>query len=157
MISYFTDPAWLAVLLATLALIPQLVKGGRWLWQRWQMRHFPKDTQPQKDRVAYGLLLQKYEGYLTMLENLIVLRSQVERGPDPFTPEMRERLVSLRDDIYASLEKRGKVENEMGDLQKLDILEGRMVGIADLRRRREELEERQAEIENHPLFIRRDS
>lgn len=120
------------------------------------MRHMPRNTQPQKDRATYELLLQKYEGYLIFLENLIVLRSQIESGPDPFTPELREKLVGVRDDVYHSLEKRGDVEEDMGDLQLLDALESRMVGIADLRRRREELEERQAEIENHPLFINRD-
>jgi hypothetical protein len=45
----------------------------------------------------------------------------------------------------------------MGDLQKLDHLESRNVGIEDLRKRREALEKLQGEIENHPLFIKRDT
>jgi hypothetical protein len=101
--------------------------------------------------------LQKYDAYLTLLENLIVLRSQVERGSDPWTLALEERFVRERDHIYNSLEKRSGVEKEMGTFQKLDILERRMVGIADLRRRREELKGRQDEIESHPLFIKRSS
>ena len=44
----------------------------------------------------------------------------------------------------------------MGVFQLMDILEGRMVGAKELRMKRTALEERQAEIEDHPLFIRRD-
>jgi hypothetical protein len=102
------------------------------------------------------LLLQKYESYLDLLANLIILRAQHEAGPDEWTPELEQKFVETRDGIYHDLENRSKREKEMGDFQLLDILEGRMVGIADLRNKRAELQARQAEIESHPLFIRRD-
>ena len=153
--AFLYEPEWWAVIIAVLALLPQLRNGGRWLWRRWSTRNLPRNTQVHQDRENYGLLLEKYDSYLTLLENLIVLRAQVEAGSDPWTPELEEEFVRVRDGIYQSLEKRSEVEKDMGDLQKLDILEGRMVGITDLRKRREELEERQAEIEAHPLFVRR--
>jgi hypothetical protein len=159
-LDFLTDPVWLgvaawsAVMLATLALIPQAVKLGRWLHKRRQQRFIPQ-TQSKKDRANYGLLLQKYEGYLDILSDLIVLRSQLERGPDEFTLELELEFVRTRDDVYHSLEKRSKREKEMGVSQLLEVLEERMVGTADLRNKRDELQVRQAEIENHPLFIKR--
>ena len=64
--------------------------------------------------------------------------------------------MQTRDRIYNSLEERSKKESSMGVFQLLDILEGRMVGIAEERRKRKNLHDRQAEIENHRLFIKRD-
>ncbi len=65
---------------------------------------------------------------------------------------MRQRLVETRDGVFHSLQEHGAREDDMGVLQKLDILEERMVGIAEQRRKRDDLEARQAEIEDHPLF-----
>ena len=110
-----------------------------------------------KDRENYALLLDKYEGYLTVLRELLILRSQTTYGKPSENPDIRERLIEVRDRLYHSIEKQGETEDEMGDLQKLDILESRNVGIDDLRKRRQELEELQAEIESHPLFIKRGS
>lgn len=121
-------------------MAPQAIKLGSWLWGRWRTRHLPRNTQTQKDRKNYNLILEKYEGYLALLEDLIVLRSQVEAGPDSWTPELEREFTRVRDRIYCSLEKRSDAEKEMGDFQLLDILEGRMVGVTDLRNRREELE-----------------
>lgn len=160
---FLTDPAWvavaacLAVILAAVASIPLVVQLGRWLGQRRQTRHLPKNTQVHKDRANYGRLLQKYEGYLTILENLIVVRSQVKRGSGPWTPELEQHFLQTRDHIFHELEKRGKREGQMGVFQLLDVLEERMVGIAEERRKRADLQARQAEIENHPLFIKRRS
>jgi hypothetical protein len=91
-----------------------------------------------------------------LLSDLIVIRAQVEAGPSEYTSEMECEFVRTRDGIYRSLETRGKHEKEMGVFQLMDILEGRMVGAKELRKRRTALEERQAEIEDHPRFIRRD-
>ncbi len=151
---FLIDPAWLAVFLATVALIPSVVNVARRLRTRWQNRHIPRNTQVHKDRENYALLLEKYEGYLLLLENLIVIRSQVEVGPDPWPPELEQQFVQTRDAVYDSLEKRGKKEKDMGEFQLMDVLESRMVGIAEERRKRAELEARQAEIEDHPLFIK---
>src|SRR5947209_19795793 len=112
MLNDFTDPGWLAVLLATLALIPQLIKAGQWLWKRYQTRYIPRNTQAHKDRANYGLLLQKYESYLDLLENLIIIRAQHEAGPDEWNPELEQQFVETRDGIYHSLEKRSNVEEE---------------------------------------------
>ena len=156
-LDFLTDPIWLgvaawsAVILATL---PQAVKLCRWLHKRRQQRFIPR-TQSKKGRANYGLLLQKYESYLDLLSDLITIRSQIERGPDEFTPELEVEFVRTRDDVYHSLEKRSKREKEMGVFQLLEVLEERMVGTADLRNKRAELQTRQAEIENHPLFIKR--
>ncbi len=155
---FLSKPEWLAVILAVLALMRQEIVGlGCWLWRRWQIRYIPTNTQVHKDRDNYSLLLQKYEGYLTILENLIVLRSQVEAGSDPWTPELEQQFVQTSDSIYDSLEKRSDHEEHMGVFQLLNVLEGRMVGIAEERRKRADLQTRQAEIESHPLFIGRSS
>ena len=154
--NFFTNPGWIAVILATIALLPQVVRLGSWLRTRWQTRHIPRNTQAHRDRANYTLLLQKYESYLILLENLIILRSQVEAGSEPWTIELEQQFVQTRDHIYNSLEERSKKESSMGVFQLLDILEGRMVGIAEERRKRENLHDRQAEIENHRLFIERD-
>jgi hypothetical protein len=150
-------PAWAAAIFALLLLIPEIIKAGRWLRWRWETRHLPRNTQAHKDRTNYERLLQKYESYLIILENLIVLRSQIQAGPDPFTPELKEKLVKTRDHVSRELEHRSNVEKDMGIFQLLDVLEGRMVAIADLRRKREDLEKRQGDIEKHPLFIKRGS
>ena len=151
---FLIEPEWLAVILAALALVPQLVTLGRWLHKRQQQGFIPQ-TQSKKDRANYSRLLQQYESYLDLLSDLIVIRSQIERGPDDFTPEMEQKFVRTRDGVYHSLEKRSKREKEMGVFQKLEVLEGRMVGMADLCNKRAELQTRQAEIEDHPLFIKR--
>lgn len=101
--------------------------------------------------------MQKYESYLVILENLIIVRSHVEAGSDPWTPELEQPFIQTRDGIDDSLEKRGKKQADMGVFQLLDVLEGRMVGVAEERRKRAELEARQTEIESHRLFIKRDS
>lgn len=155
---FLTDPfwlaiaAWLAVILATLALTPQVVGLGWWLRKRWQKRG-EIETQSKKDRSNYASLLKQYQDYLDILENLIVLRSQIEAGPDEFTPELKQKLMDTRDRVYDSLEESSDREEDMGIFQKLDILEGRMVGIVEERRKRADLEVRQAEIESHRLFI----
>lgn len=88
---------------------------------------------------------------------MIILKAQHNRGPDEWTPELEQRFVETLDGAYNSLEKLGDREEDMGVFQLLDILEERMVGTAKERRERAELEERQAEIENHALFIKRSS
>src|SRR5215210_4323862 len=133
---YLTEPEWLALIVAIVALIPQIIKLARRMWKRWNDRFMPRNTQVHKDRANYNLLLQKYEGYLVILENLIVLRYQVQRGPDPFTPELKQQFVQTRDGVYDNLEKRSKREKEMGVFQMLEVLEDRMVGMADLRNKR---------------------
>lgn len=103
----------------------------------------------------YDLLLYKYESYLDLLCDLIVLRAQIEVGLTECTPEMEREFIRTRDGIYQSLETRSKQEKQMGVFQLMDILEGRMVGAKELRKKRIALENRQDEIEEHPLFIRR--
>lgn len=61
--------------------------------------------------------------------------------------------METRAGIYRSLEARGDREKDMGVLQKLDVLEERMAGIAEERRKRGDLETRQAEIEAHRLYV----
>lgn len=109
----------------------------------------PPRTQSQEDHDSYALLLQNYESYVELLNDLIILRAQVARGPDEWSPELEERFVETRDGIYQSLEK------PMGLFEKLDILEGRNTGLTDERKKRAELAARQAEIEGHRLFIKR--
>lgn len=150
----FTDPAWLGVNLASLALIPQVVMLGRWLWRRSRAPYVPR-TQVQQDRENYGRLLQDYESNLLLLESLIVIRSQTEAGSVPWTPELEQHFAETRDGVYNNLERRGNEESSMGILQKLDILEGRTVSLGEARQRRAELQARQAEIESHRLFIKR--
>ncbi len=147
--TYLALAAWLAVVMALVAITPQVSGWIRALRGRWQER---TALQSSKDRKNYQRLLDQYRGYLDVLENLIIMRSQAQRGKDGFTPEMRQKLVEMRDDVYNSLEKRGDREEDMGTLQKLDVLEERMVGIAEQRRHRTDLEARQAEIEDHPVF-----
>lgn len=152
---FVTEPEWIAVIIAILALVLQAVIPVRRLRRRWRepIKH---ESQSKKDRHSYDFLLRKYEVYLDLLSDLIVIRAQVEAGPSEYTPEMEREFIRTRDGIYRSLETRGKHEKEMGVFQLMDILEGRMVGAKELRKRRTALEERQAEIEDHPLFIRRD-
>lgn len=119
------------------------------------MRHLPTNTQAHKDRRNYERLLQDYEGNLTLLENLIVIRSQVEASAEPWTSELESKALDIRDKIYRNLEKRSEHEKHMGIFQKMDVLEGRMVGIAEERRKRADLQARQTDIENHRLFIGR--
>ena len=126
----FTDPAWIAVILATLAIIPQVVSLIRWAWRRWRAPYEPK-TQIQADRAAYDSLLRQYDAYLNFLESLVVMRAQHEAGPDEWTPELWAGLVEHRDQIYENLENRGNKEEEMGIFQKLDILEGRTASLGE--------------------------
>jgi hypothetical protein len=70
-------------------------------------------------------------------------------------PELEQAFTDTRARIYNSLEKDGPKEDDMGIFQKLDILEYRTVGLGEQLERRKMLQERQAEIEAHPLFIRR--
>src|SRR4051794_1028990 len=95
--NFLTEPEWLALIVSIVALTPQVVKLGRWLWKRRYQRFMPKNTQVHKDHTNYDLLLQKYEGYLTILQNLIILRSQIEAGSDPWTPELEQQFVQTRD------------------------------------------------------------
>ena len=150
---YLTDPAWIAILVAVIALMPEAVRLAHWLWKRYKTPFKPK-TQSSKDRENYALLLHKYKSYLGLLEDTIILKAQHNRGPDEWTPELEQRFVETLDGIYNSLERLSDREEDMGVFQLLDILEERMVGIVKERRERAELEERQAEIENHPLFIK---
>lgn len=148
--AYSALAAWLAVVLALVAIVPQISRWIQGLRRRWQRRN---ELQSSKDRRNYGLLLKQYRDYLDVLENLIILRSQIEAGSQTSsTPELRQGFENTRDGVYNSLEKRSDREEDMGVLQKLDVLEGRMVGVAEQRRMRDDLEARQAEIESHPLF-----
>ena len=88
---------------------------------------------------------------------MLILRSKIQRGDAANNPEIAQKLVETRDGLYWNLERQGEDESEMGDLQKLDHLESHNVGIEDLRKRREALEKLQCEIENHLLFIKRDT
>ena len=153
---YLIDPAWMAVFVAVVALMPEAVRLARWLRKRHKTPFTPK-TQSGKDRENYALLLHKYKSYLGLLEDMIILKAQHNRGPDEWTPELEQRFVETLDGVYNSLEKFGDREDDMGVFQLLDILEERMVGTAKERRERAELEERQADIENHALFIKRSS
>lgn len=148
---FLTDPGWVAVILV---LATWGWGWGQKLWRKATTPYEPR-TQNKKDRKNYGLLLNKYENYLNLLEDTIVIRAQHKHGPDPYTPELEQTFVETRDRIFSSLEKRAEHEDEMGVFQLLDILEERMVRITDLRKRRDELRARQVEIENHPLFVRR--
>ena len=119
---------------------PPVTALAGWVWKRWR-EPFTPQTQSKKDRRNYYLLLHKYESYLDLLSDLII-RAQVEAGPDDYTPEMKREFVRTRDRIYCSLETRSKREKDMGVFQLLDVLEGRMVGAKDQRKRRTELENR---------------
>lgn len=149
-----SETDWLAVILAVLAA-PPVSAGVRWVWKRWREPFTPK-TQSKKDRRNYDLLLHQYEGYLDLFCDLIVIRARIEAGPSEYTPEMERKFITTRDGIYGSLETRAKHEKGMGIFQKLDILEGRMVGGKQQRDRRTALENRQDAVEEHPWFIRRD-
>lgn len=151
---FLHDPAWLAVLLSALALI-RPVKQARRLNDWWQTRHFPKNLRSHKDRKDYELLLRKYEAYLDLLENLIVTRSQVEEGSREWTPGENDTAIAVRENIYSYLEQHAKKEKDMGVFQLLDVLDRRMVGATEERSKRSQLEARQAEIEKHPLFVKR--
>ncbi len=94
---------------------------------------------------------------MTLLEGIVILKAQLKRGLDAWTPELEQPIVKASYKVYISLHKRSNREEEMGVFQLLDILEDRMVGIAQERRERAELEERQAVTENHPLLIKRPS
>lgn len=153
---FLTDPfslavaAWLAVIIAVIAIFrPEIAGLLHRLRGRWQER---TELQSSKDRKNYDVLLGRYQKYLDILENLIIVRAQLERGSEGFTPEMRQQLQDTRDGVYHDLEKRGEDEKDMGTFQLFEVLEERMVGIADQCRKREDLEARQAEIEDHPLF-----
>ena len=95
------------------------------------------------------------------MEELIVIRAQSERDYENWTHEEKQQVeqqfAQTKSGVYRNLERRGDREEGMGILQKLDILEGRMIGIAEERRKRGDLENRQAEIENHRLFTDRQS
>lgn len=151
---FFTEPEWIAVIIAIVALAPQVVTLVRWALKRWR-EPFTPQTQSKKDRHNYDLLLHKYEGYLDLFSDLIVLRARIEAGPSEYTPEMEQKFIRTRDGIYQSLETRAKHEKGMGVFQLLDILEGRMVDAKEQRKKRTALENRQDAIEEHPLFIRR--
>jgi len=92
---------------------------------------------------------------LVLLEGMVILKAQLNRGLDARTPELEQPFVKASYKVYISLEKRSDREEEMGVFQLLDILEDRMVSISQERRERAELEERQAVTENHPHFIKR--
>lgn len=154
MLEYVTEPEWIAIIISIVALVPSLGSLVRWAWKRWREPFTPK-TQSKRDRRNYDLLLHKYESYLDLMSDLIVVRAQVEAGPEDYTPELEEHFVRARDEVYNSLEKRSKREKDMGVFQLLDILEGRMVGAKEQREKRTALENRQADIEDHPLFIKR--
>lgn len=149
-------PSWLAAFFALITVIPLAVAAWRWLRRWWKTRHLPRNTQVHQDRANYVLLLDKYEAYLTLLRNVLIIRSQTQHANVADNPEVVQKMVETRDGLYQILEKQGEDESEMGDLQKLDHLESRNVGIEDLIERRRKLEDLQAEIENHPLFIPRD-
>jgi hypothetical protein len=151
---FVKETDWVAVIVTVLVASP-ISALVHHIWKRWR-EPFKHESQSKKDRHSYDFLLRKYEAYLDLLSDLIVIRAQVEAGPSEYTPEMEREFIRTRDGIYRSLETRGKTEKEMGVFQLMDILEGRMVGAKELRKRRSALEERQAEIEEHPLFIRRD-
>lgn len=154
--NFLQSPGWWGVILATVALTPLIVALAKWLKHRWNTRHLPTNTQAHKDRRNYERLLRDYEGNLTLLEDLIVIRSQVEASKTTsWTSELQSKAVHTRDKIYRNLERRSENERHMGIFQKMDALEGRMVGIAEERRKRIDLETRQAEIESHHLFIGR--
>ena len=152
---FLTDPSWLGVIV-TVAL-PVAGWAGRWAWEQWRRSKQPlvPQTQSKKDHRNYDLLLHKYESYLDLLSDLIVIRAQVEAGPDEYTPELEREFIRTRDGVYRRLEVRGEREKDMGVFQLLDVLEGRMVGAKEQRKKRTELEARQAEIEDHPLFVKR--
>jgi len=150
-----TDPTWLGVIIGTLALTPQVVKLGVWSVKRWKTWRNTIPTKSAKDRAVYGKLLDQYEQYLSLMEDLIILRAQFERGSDEWTPELQQRFSETRDRVYNSLEKQGDREDDMGIFQKLDILEERTIGLGEQLKRRGKLRDRQDEIEVHRLFIGR--
>jgi hypothetical protein len=86
-----TNPAWLAVVIAVGALIPQVKKAGIWSWRKWRDWRNTIPTQGAKDRKNYGKLLDQYEKYLSLLGDLIIRRAQHERGPDEWTPSWNRR------------------------------------------------------------------
>jgi hypothetical protein len=108
-----------------------------------------------KDHATYVKLLDQYENYLNLLEDLIIIRSQVEAGSEEYTLELELEFVDTRDSIFHKLERSGERETQMGIFQKLDVLEGRNIGLEDQQDRRAELDDRQAKIERHPLFVGR--
>lgn len=152
---FLADSGWVGVI-ATVCL-PVVGVLARRVWKRVQKvrEPFVPQTRGKKDHESYGLLLDRYGHFLSLLEDTIVIRAQVEAGRAPFTRELEHEFAQTRDDILDRLEKRGEREEDMGIFQKLDVLEGRMVGIAEGRKRRDALEARQAEIEAHPLFVKR--
>lgn len=111
--------------------------------------------QSAEDRENYIKLLDTYEQNLELFEEMIILRSRVLVGTEGWNSELQQQFVQTRDGIYDNLERNDPSYKDMGIFQKLDILEGRLVGIAEQRKRRDELQTRQAEIENHPMFIKR--
>lgn len=152
--AFLSNPAWVAVVLSSLALIPHLVRLVYWMSKRWQEPKRIK-TQSMKDHATYVKLLDQYENYLNLLEDLIIIRSQVEAGSEEYTLELELEFVDTRDSIFHKLERSGERETQMGIFQKLDVLEGRNIGLEDQQDRRAELDDRQAKIERHPLFVGR--
>jgi hypothetical protein len=69
-----TNPAWLAVVIAVGALIPQVKKARIWSWRKWRDWRNTIPTQGAKDRKNYGKLLDQYEKYLSLLERVMNLR-----------------------------------------------------------------------------------
>jgi hypothetical protein len=150
-----TNPAWLAVVVAVVALIPQIIKAGIWSWRKWGEWRNTIPTKSAKDRANYAKLLDQYEKYLSLLEDLIIIRAQHEWGQHEWTPEVEQKFAETRDHVYHSLEKTSHTEDDMGVFQKLDVLEYRTVGLGEQIERRAELRQRQDEIEAHHLFIGR--
>jgi hypothetical protein len=51
-----------------------------------------------KDYATYVKLLDQYENYLNLLEDLIIIRSQVEAGSEEYTLELELEFVDTRAD-----------------------------------------------------------
>lgn len=79
---FLTDSGWVAVILV---LATWVWGWGRRLWRKVTAPYEPR-TQSRKDRENYILLLNKYENYLNLLEDTIVIRAQHKHGPAPYTP-----------------------------------------------------------------------
>jgi len=100
-------------------------------------------------------LLDQYEKGLSLLEDLIIIRAQHGWRDREWTPELDQTFAETRDHVYDKFERESLDEDKMGIFQMLDVLEYRTVGLGEQKDRRQKLQERQAEIEAHKLFIPR--
>jgi len=89
-----------------------------------------------KDGEQYQLLLDLYEKNLKLLET-----AQMAWEPYIEDPGVRQKFIKTRDHIFNDL------EQPMGILEQLDILETRKTGLPNEKKRRAQLKARQERIE----------